>query len=607
MLGQLSTWKSRLGELQGPLLELALDAAEDYRIRKQAARAVMEIADAATKLGLKPLAFGQAGEDPDDELKGVALGALWPDGISTDELFSVLGPPQDPNLFGSYTSFLYRGLVPGLSPADLPAALHWRRYFPGDREQEYTFRKVFDAVMREAWRHLDAAGVLPEFAETVWALSQRNVAVFAADSNGDPTHPFAADSDKRRRVLLAILPVLQNPETDARRLAGNKAQLLVGSDVPWLVEECHRSESPVAKRTLAQLMAAVFRPEHVNAVLDACEDDSILAREFRRLRDPVWLDSIEAEKQREQHRGLEEMTRSLGRPPNLPAPEECVTKTLEATEAGDADAWTQLILDLTLTLERTRPGFPPNDLTTTPGWQAADVDTRGRILQAARRFLIAGTPRYDDLLDTHSFTVRSTAALPALHLLRKEAPQVLDEVRPDVWQRWCPVVLARMGGGDKEESEANEDLLRRAYSMAPEAILAVLDRIMDRDLRQGSHVFVLSHLDGIWDERIAASLLHRARGALDSDEAFPHLLEPLLRHRQDEAMSLAASLVADATVRTERQGVAVSAAELLVKTCADLSWPLVWSAITADAVLGVALVRSLASHCRTPDMRFLTD
>jgi predicted NACHT family NTPase len=60
----------RLKELQNDLVNVALNPQELYWTRVSAAVSVCQIGDAVTKAKLMPLALSQAGDDPEDELKG---------------------------------------------------------------------------------------------------------------------------------------------------------------------------------------------------------------------------------------------------------------------------------------------------------------------------------------------------------------------------------------------------------------------------------------------------------------------------------------------------------------------------------------------------------
>ena len=84
----------QLREVSKELLTVALDNSDDIQIRIRAAYAIARVGDEATKAQLRPLADGKSGDDPEDELKGCALQALWPDLIAFEELVALLTPSK---------------------------------------------------------------------------------------------------------------------------------------------------------------------------------------------------------------------------------------------------------------------------------------------------------------------------------------------------------------------------------------------------------------------------------------------------------------------------------------------------------------------------------
>src|SRR5215831_1791315 len=92
--------------LQGTLADIALDSSQPLAVRVSAAYAVCNYGDEKTKAKLKPLAMGTAGEDPDDELKGCGLLAVWPAHMTVEELFALLTPSNQGYFIGIYQLFL---------------------------------------------------------------------------------------------------------------------------------------------------------------------------------------------------------------------------------------------------------------------------------------------------------------------------------------------------------------------------------------------------------------------------------------------------------------------------------------------------------------------
>jgi hypothetical protein len=98
----------RVEELGSELADIALDTTVDKFLRHHAAATAAAVGTSAVRARLRPLAFGEAGDDPDDELKGSGLRALWPEFLTAGELFGLLTPPKQRNLSGTYSSFFLR-------------------------------------------------------------------------------------------------------------------------------------------------------------------------------------------------------------------------------------------------------------------------------------------------------------------------------------------------------------------------------------------------------------------------------------------------------------------------------------------------------------------
>lgn len=112
---------------QEDLLEVALAAGEDHVVRGYAVQALAQLGSSSTIAKLLPLARGQSGEDPDDELKASSLKLLWRQQlIGVDELLECLSPPSHSYSIGQYASlFLKSEVWDSLTPEGLRKTLVW--------------------------------------------------------------------------------------------------------------------------------------------------------------------------------------------------------------------------------------------------------------------------------------------------------------------------------------------------------------------------------------------------------------------------------------------------------------------------------------------------
>lgn len=90
LLAILIARECKVVELLPILISIALDLTEDFTIRPYAALTVADLGDRETKLKLLTLASGATNDDPSDELKGMALTAVWPECIGIEELLEYI-------------------------------------------------------------------------------------------------------------------------------------------------------------------------------------------------------------------------------------------------------------------------------------------------------------------------------------------------------------------------------------------------------------------------------------------------------------------------------------------------------------------------------------
>jgi hypothetical protein len=139
-----------------------------------AVSAIGDSGDASSKIELLPLVRGDAGPDPNQEIRGRALQILWPHHLTSAELFQLITPPAE-GFFGAYVMFLTRDLPKSLSGADLLPALQWAiEYARGaTRTGEFHTKEVADAILMRAWGYLDDADILSAFTTYVMLVMRR--------------------------------------------------------------------------------------------------------------------------------------------------------------------------------------------------------------------------------------------------------------------------------------------------------------------------------------------------------------------------------------------------------------------------------------------------
>src|SRR6185437_12606547 len=115
---------ARQTSLQEDLAQIALNEEEPHEVRAIAVFALGRIGDDAVKASLTQLVTDVSVNDPDDELKGGALIATWPNHLTAAELFPAL-LPRKKSISGLYERFLWSDFASAIQAKDMCIALDW--------------------------------------------------------------------------------------------------------------------------------------------------------------------------------------------------------------------------------------------------------------------------------------------------------------------------------------------------------------------------------------------------------------------------------------------------------------------------------------------------
>jgi len=596
-----------LRTLQADLAEVALDASQQVDVRAYAARAVSQIGDEEGKQRLRPLAEAGIAEDRTGRLKGWGLRALWPGLITAQELFQML-TPMGVNDTGSYGHFVSGDLVQHLRPKDLPVALAWVEAQGDYRRLGFYFKRLADSIMLSGWEHLDEPGVLEAFARAALSrLRHHNQIIGDHQERPDFESSVRAEDNKRRRLLEALLALISDTQQIRFLLIYTGSALVLSRDVPWMLKRFEAADSEEARGAWAQVIEAAFGRgggENYDLVLAAYRRDALLAERLGWAFETVITDSQEARQMQEQYRvihGLDEERdedEESDQTAAGPSVEERIATFLDESEAGDADAWWRLNYVMTFEPEGNQGvGESESDLTATPGWVVSDDATRARIIEAAKRYVVKQDPQTEEWLEAGITYRPAYAGYRALRLLLDKEPEFGDELTPDVWGKWTPIILLYPTDDSSEESlEPHLRLVELAYRSAPEEVIQTLLGQIDRENSQGRYASIPDKVERCWDERLGGALLEKAGAQEISAGSLGNILRALLKHGVEGAREFARSLI---TLPIPESGVlrekAVVAARTLLRFTEDGDWDIVWPALQQDPGFGREVISGVAT------------
>lgn len=583
------------------LVAVALDSETPVHTRVNAAFAVIQIGDDASRGQLRALINTPSEVDPDAELKGCGLRATWPRLLPTSELLAALTPSRA-NFVGAYRSFLHNDPIQHLPAEDLPLALEWARGHVDQEAIPSDIEHLVHAIMRLAWNHLEDSSIHDDFSAVAFTRIRRAQPIL------DPSDIQLLQQDiDRRRLAVTIIVAKVDGHSDLGLLAWS--ELLMPSDTMWLLEK-YQSCPDIEKKRWGQLIRQLLHYEDREAVETALmvrESDPFLRSILAPIFDPIPRESEEAARLREQYQLTTKIQQRLSRKEPLlqPSPIERVATLLSKFEGGDCSAWWQLNLVLTLEPTGTRYGDEyESDLTRLPGWRDATVETRDSIVKAANRYVRDVTPDPDQWItsgDNNIIYRPDWAGFRALRLLLTEAPALSAALSRDVWAKWAPVVIGFPTLNPGERDAAHQHLSVHAYQHAPEEVLSTLNRLIDTE--QGreheSADRVLWRIAGCWDERLSAFLLGKVQQPNISPTIMGQILEALLDHGVEAAVPIALSMI-PTPLPTEEEDCtrAMIAAGLLLRHAAEKGWSTIFPVMQRDQAFATGVLSRLVWNDR---------
>ena len=237
------------------LLDLALDENENDHVRTLAISAIGDYGDEYTKASLKGV-LTRRGGDPNDEIKGTALRALWPEFITAQDLFSFLTPAKPSSLVGMYRLFISAYVLPNLTPSDLPDALDWASRSaikPGHSDQP-EIDGLIDKILLLGWESVNLDGIMLRFAHVVFRRLQLHLNPLVTEGRKDFAIAIAGDSTKRRALLEALLGEVFAGSGDASILW----RVCRSEDCAWIVKKATDEPDPVRAKSLLDLARRWF-------------------------------------------------------------------------------------------------------------------------------------------------------------------------------------------------------------------------------------------------------------------------------------------------------------------------------------------------------------
>jgi hypothetical protein len=465
------------------------------------------------------------------------------------------------------------------------------------------FKDAIEQIVRQALSHLDRSDVLDALAAYICSrIDQYEDSLLGVDEADSLTQ---AD---RRNIVDAVLPLLSSDSCFA--LFCGEPIFIQDDDLEWLLECSDSSESPDMCRKWAELAQNCYLKgprTNVGPILTCCRSNPIAHEYFAGLIDPVELASERAHKMCEEHgRYLEyeeRFHRTRHEPPLMdPPPQDCVEICLTRIEEGNIQWWVRLNRELQL--EERRRSYMHDlqvDLMQLPGWEAANEETRLRIIAAAKRYLLEWQSNPDDWIGTRTLYFPDVAGYRALVLIERLEPIFLESLSDDRWAYLAPVILCcpnSSGIGDDSEI-TQKRLVKAAYLRSPEEIINSLIRIIDGTNANKKALFLseLQRVEHCWDDRMMRAMLEKTRDDSLKPAFVSAILEELICRDYNDAIEYAKTLI-PSRMDDRKKAIAKEAARVLWLNMEDHSWDILWPEFQADRTFFQEVITDMAHNRR---------
>lgn len=540
------------------LVHMALNSDNEYRLRNHAAYVVARIGSTTARLALKPLIAGGIW-DIDDELKGAALIATWPDHLTTSALFESLTPRKRENLVGTYSAFLRSEIIDHVPDKDLPLALQWaanfvEQYTDAHHHIDLTMQEIIDEIVYRSWMNFDTPGVCETFGQLILAKIAQYHPLFGTDRRKLEDHhqsvmdDLMKDDAKRHRLLIEVIIIINNSDYNYHKLS-HSIPLLLDTDLAWLLGLLETNNSPIPSEILVQLIEVVFRrwnTDHMTEMALAMERTKVLQDIFGRWfyvkLDSDYANDLRQAHRREQEREAEYREIKNRRQEQLidPPPLTRLNKVLDQCEKGKVEEWWHTNIWLAADEYGSFSDWY-GDIRQMPNWEQLEQSTRERVLSSGVEYIFHTFPESEKHIGQY-FTWRPThAAYRMLFLLF----DVGADVPPDILQRWTPAIITFPDYFVRTEHQKHEQFLAMIYENNKQAFRLCFQNFLEHwhepDLDVGIVENYLSRFDSFFDDAIAQILLDYLKSPQIKPQHYSAILNWLLHKHLPEACSLAAN------------------------------------------------------------------
>jgi glycosyltransferase involved in cell wall biosynthesis len=596
-----------LNDLIPVLLEVALDNSDDLHIRSRACGSLSEIREPVSCLRLKPLATLHNPEDVDDEVKGYSLRAVWPEQLTTTELFAALTKPKRENYFGAYWMFLRNLELPKLGREGAIQAIDWiSAIFRTPNAYSIFFNELIPQVLCRAWDESKLDGIVRDrFADFYVGLVRTGEVFSLGESLKVLGEAYAKSEPSDRRAFTeSVLLRLISPN-GVDRLAwlalSQPFPLIATSDLSWVLQFLFSAHERVIDDAVFELVVSLTFAHNINElepIWDAANTRPALRNALTKAysvelssQAAQWQKEAFYRKQETEHRAVLEKEKTLS---------ELEIK-LADIERGDSFQW--WIANLLFFERHGHLGLPSEfqgNLTKSPVWGFLSVLQRDRFIAAARRFVAENRVSFE-WLGTNTFHRPAAAGYRAFRLLYSEHPRSLEEFPAHVWRSWASAIIGVPTNDDGNERDARKSIILKCYQHAGIRARRIVGVIICRSHADHPIDDFLDKIDLCFDTHLGVLLAKIVERLPEGDNRASSIVRFLSRKQFEPVVQSAINCLKDEALRFDTfiksEKELLAAAGALIEDNTRSIWPLIDNMLERkSALLEHIIANSAASQ-----------
>jgi hypothetical protein len=581
-------------ELEADLLALVRNFKEDYLIRSEATKALSEIASGKIIRKLEPFAKSDPKNDPDDQIRGNALRALWPKHFSTKKLFDILDKPNRDNIFGAYQVFLY-SLPDKIKAEDLFFAIKWTGKQEKTENSRFDFRFLIAKIFWKGWENFEDEKIRTIFIDTIYRKLQNHEEVFS-DLKGIDFNDMIEKADDRRRKIIEHIIHKAKTDVEIYRIAtSDKLKLFYPKDVKWAIDKIQtgtRKENQLKWAKFLYHSRDLRDASFCDSIIIAAKSNNAVKREFRWWLGSVDIHSDEAMKMRKEWEDRHSWQRREKKAGHLDT-EKCgkkIFKELRQFEKGNWNSWLNIVFySENFNNIDSEERLPGDSFLEFLSWVRATKGRKLRICKAAEKFLKKVVPNNDRIIETAGFSRLEYAGYRAFKILVEAAPKRFGSLSSSIWKKWVASIVLQPRYNTP--SSATYDLiLKKAFEHAPKEMRNAISGLIDTYCRNSQEIYLIDRLDSCWEKRTEQMLFDKVKRSHIKPKQFGQLIEKLLERDVPGVEDYAHRIVKSGKRSRKR---AVQAAVQLIRKKEDASWTFIWPILKMDTSFAKETIDSL--------------